>query len=77
MKDDASKRPFGGKIGFMRNYIIINGVVLLIGLLIIILMRDDVSILGGYLKLIGFSLTLISGFLLILSFFGLKLNRLP
>lgn len=61
----------------MKNYIIINGIVLLIGLLIIILMRDDVSILGGYIKLIGFSLTLISGFLLILSFFGLKLNRLP
>ncbi len=55
----------------------INGVVLFIGLLIIILMRDDGTILGGYIKLIGFSLTLISGFLLILSFFGLKLNRLP
>lgn len=63
--------------GCMKNYIIINGVVLLIGLLIIILMKDDMTILGGYIKLIGFSLTLISGFLLILSFFGLKLNRLP
>ncbi len=61
----------------MKKYIMINGVVLFIGLLIIILMRDDGTILGGYIKLIGFSLTLISGFLLILSFFGLKLNRLP
>lgn len=61
----------------MKKYILVNGTVLLVGLLLIIFMRDDMSILGGYLKLIGFSLTLISGFLLILSFFGLKLNRLP
>ena len=61
----------------MKKYVFINSIVLLIGLLIIILMRDDGTILGGFIKLIGLSLTIISGFLLILSFFGLTLNRLP
>ncbi|PNX53999.1 MAG: hypothetical protein BV458_01405 [Thermoplasmata archaeon M9B2D] len=61
----------------MKKYILINSIVLFIGLLIIIIMRNDSSILGGFIKLIGFSFTIVSGFLLILSFFGLKLNRLP
>lgn len=61
----------------MKKYILLNSLILLIGLLIIIIMRDDGSVLGGFIKLIGLSLTIISGFLLILSFFGLTLNRLP
>ena len=61
----------------MEKYVFINSIVLLIGLVIIILMRDDGTVLGGFIKLIGLSLTIISGFLLILSFFGLTLNRLP
>jgi hypothetical protein len=61
----------------MKKYVFINSIVLFIGLLIIILMRDDGTVLGGFIKLIGLSLTIISGFLLILSFFGLTLNRLP
>jgi len=61
----------------MKKYVLINSLVLLGGILIIIIMRQDSSVLGGFIKLIGLSFTLISGFLLILSFFGLKLNRLP
>jgi hypothetical protein len=61
----------------MKKYVLINSLVLLAGLFIIIIMRDDGSVLGAFIKLIGFSLTIVSGFLLILSFFGLKLNRLP
>jgi|GEM_PF-7084795 len=61
----------------MKKYVLINSLVLLAGILIIIIMRQDSSVLGGFIKLIGLSFTLISGFLLILSFFGLKLNRLP
>jgi hypothetical protein len=61
----------------MKKYVFINSIVLFIGLLIIILMRDDGTVIGGFIKLIGLSLTIISGFLLILSFFGLTLNRLP
>jgi hypothetical protein len=56
---------------------LINGGVLFIGLLLIIYARDDVSILGGFIKLIGFSLTLVSAFLLICYIFGLTLSRLP
>jgi hypothetical protein len=61
----------------MKKYVLINSLVLFAGLLIIIIMRDDLSVLGGFIKLIGLSFTIISGFLLILSFFGLTLNRLP
>ena len=60
----------------MKKYVLINSLVLFIGLLLIIVMHDNETILGGFIKLIGLSLTIISGFLLILSFFGLKLNRL-
>jgi len=61
----------------MKKYMLINGGVLLIGLLLIICARDDVGILGGFIKLIGFSLTLVSAFLLICYVFGLTLSRLP
>jgi len=61
----------------MKKYMLINGGVLLIGLLLIIYARDDVGILGGFIKLIGFSLTLVSAFLLICYVFGLTLSRLP
>ncbi|KYK21922.1 hypothetical protein AYK25_02925 [Thermoplasmatales archaeon SM1-50] len=61
----------------MKKYVLINSIVLFIGLLIIIIMREDTTIFGGFIKLIGLSFTIVSGFLLILSFFGLKLNRLP
>jgi hypothetical protein len=61
----------------MKKYALVNSGVLLIGLLLIIYARDDVSILGGFIKLIGFSLTLVSSFLVICYFFGLTLSRLP
>jgi hypothetical protein len=67
-----------GRIGNdMKKYVFINSTVLFLGLIIIIIIRDDASVLGGFIKLIGLSITIISGFLLILSFFGLTLNRLP
>ncbi|MBN1861804.1 MAG: hypothetical protein JW840_10135 [Candidatus Thermoplasmatota archaeon] len=68
------------KIGIetsMTKYVLFNSIVLFIGLLLIIFMRDDGTVLGGFIQLIGLSLTIISGFLLILSFFGLTLSRLP
>ncbi|DAC72128.1 MAG TPA: hypothetical protein DSN98_06825 [Thermoplasmata archaeon] len=60
----------------MKKYVLINSGVLFIGLLIIVLVRNDASVLGGFVKLIGLSLTLIGAFLLILYFFGITLNRL-
>jgi len=55
----------------------VNSGILFIGLLLIIFTRDDVSILGNFIKLIGFSLTLVCAFLVICYLFGLTLSRLP
>jgi hypothetical protein len=60
----------------MKKYMIINIIVLLIGIVILFLFRDDEYIIGAFIKFIGLCLTLISAFLLICSFCGIKLNRL-
>lgn len=60
----------------MKKYVLINGAVFLIGLVIIIIIRNDTSVLGAFIKLIGLSFTLMSAFLLILSFFHITSKKL-
>ena len=50
--------------------------VMILGVVLIVLIRDDQSVMGGFIKLIGLSLTLISAFFLILSMLGVAPNKL-
>jgi len=74
LMSDSGAFP-GGK-GMKLKYVVGTSVVLIAGILILVLVRDDASVIGGFIKFIGLCLTLISAFLLICSFFGITLNRL-
>jgi len=60
----------------MKKYMILTIGVMILGVVLIVLIRDDQSVMGGFIKLIGLSLTLISAFFLILSMLGVAPNKL-
>ena len=60
----------------MKKFVMLTVGVLILGVVLIVLIRDDQSVMGGFIKLIGLSLTLISAFFLILNMIGLLPNKL-
>lgn|GEM_PF-1375234 len=60
----------------MKKYLLINICLLVIGLVILILFRNDSNLLHAFIKFVGLCLTLISTFLIICYLFGITLNRL-
>jgi hypothetical protein len=60
----------------MKKFMMLTVGVLILGVVLIVLIRDDQSVMGGFIKLIGLSLTLISAFFLILNMIGLSPNKL-
>jgi len=60
----------------MKKFLMLTVGVLILGIVLIVLIRDDQSVMGGFIKLIGLSLTLISAFFLILSMLGVAPDKL-
>lgn len=60
----------------MKKFVMVTVGVLILGVVLIVLIRDDQSVMGGFIKLIGLSLTLISAFFLILNMIGISPNKL-
>jgi hypothetical protein len=59
----------------MKKYLILAVGLMILGIVVIILIRNDQSIMGGFIKLIGLSFMLASAFLIIVHMMGISMNK--